>query len=217
MSYINRRRFFGICSCAAAVAAMRSTDLWAADSARFLTRGVVLLPGDLSLTDWPERAARAGLTTIGLHHGNSPQLVIDCVKSPAGQEFLEKCKKLGLQVEYELHAMRELLPRNLFEKNPELFRMNEKGDRTPDSNCCVHNERTLQILADRRSALPRRFIRRRAGISIGAMTASRGVSAEVPRVLRRRAGRDRRESPLRRIAEIGPESPIGALGLHQHH
>ncbi len=35
----------------------------------FDTRGVVLVPEDLSLADWPERAAGAGLTTISLHHG----------------------------------------------------------------------------------------------------------------------------------------------------
>ena len=33
----------------------------------FATRGVVLVPSDLSLADWPERAKEAGLTTIALH------------------------------------------------------------------------------------------------------------------------------------------------------
>jgi hypothetical protein len=44
--------------------------------------------------------------------------------------------------------MKELLPRSLFEKNPELFRMNDKGERSPDSNCCVHSERALEIIAE---------------------------------------------------------------------
>lgn len=77
----------------------------------FATRGVVLVREDLTLADWPQRAKAAGLTTIGLHHQNSPQAVIRCVQSDAGQRFLEQCRKLGLQVEYELHAMQELLPR----------------------------------------------------------------------------------------------------------
>ncbi|MCC6125358.1 MAG: DUF4838 domain-containing protein [Pirellulales bacterium] len=144
----NRRRFLLGCAGGMAAAALPLKNLLAAENAPFATRGVVLLTGDLSLEDWPERAARAGLTTIGLHHGNSPQIVIDCVKSPAGQKFLEKCKQLRLQVEYELHAMRELLPRKLFAKNPELFRMNDKGERTPDNNCCVHSPRALEILAE---------------------------------------------------------------------
>ena len=37
------------------------------------TRGVVLMPEDLSLNDWPERGKKAELTTIALHHQNSPQ------------------------------------------------------------------------------------------------------------------------------------------------
>ena len=36
------------------------------------------------------------------------------LQSDAGQSFLAKCGQLGLQVEYELHAMKELLPRDLF-------------------------------------------------------------------------------------------------------
>src|SRR5262249_43323263 len=72
------------------------------------TRGVVLVPEDLSLADWPERAKNAGLTTIGIHHQNSPQAVIRWIKTDAGQRFLEQCRKLDLAVEYELHAMREL-------------------------------------------------------------------------------------------------------------
>lgn len=58
------------------------------------------MPEDLTLADWPERAKAAGLTTIGIHHQNSPQAVIARVKSDAGQRFLEACGRLGLEVEY---------------------------------------------------------------------------------------------------------------------
>jgi len=119
----------------------------------FKTRGVVLIPDDLTLVDWPERAHRAGLTTIGLHHSASPKVVIDFVRSERGQTFLEQCRALGLQVEYELHAMRELLPRSLFAANPEFFRMNEKGERTPDANFCVHSGRALEIVAENALAM----------------------------------------------------------------
>src|SRR5690349_13639298 len=84
----------------------------------FETRGVMLVPEDLTLKDWPERAHRAGLTTIALHHGSSPKAVACAVQSDEGQRFLERCRQLGLQVEYELHAMKELLPRDLFPKEP---------------------------------------------------------------------------------------------------
>jgi hypothetical protein len=148
MSNYNRRQFLSLSAGGAAATALTPTTQFAADSAGSVTRGVVLLPNDLTLADWPERAKRAGLTTIGIHHGGSPQVVIGWVKSPPGRSFLKQCKKLGLQVEYELHAMRELLPRHLFAKNPVLFRMNQKGNRTPDANCCVHSERGLRIIVE---------------------------------------------------------------------
>jgi Domain of unknown function (DUF4838)/Carbohydrate family 9 binding domain-like len=121
----------------------------------FRTRGVVLVPEDLSLADWPERAARAGLTTIALHHGLSPKVVSDFIHSPAGRDFLTRCAGLGLNVEYELHAMRELLPRALFAAEPALFRMNEQGERTPDANLCVHSVRALEIVSSNAVRLAR--------------------------------------------------------------
>jgi hypothetical protein len=107
----------------------------------------------LTLKDWPERAQRAGLTTIGLHHGSSPRAVARAVQSDEGQRFLESCRRLGLQVEYELHAMKELLPRDLFPKDPTLFRMNDKQERTPDANLCVHSKCALDVVGEHAVAL----------------------------------------------------------------
>lgn len=121
----------------------------------FFTRGVVIHPNDLSLRDWPERAANARLTTIALHDGRSCKVVSRFIASENGQRFLESCRRLGLAVEYELHAMSDLLPRELFAKDPTLFRMNEKGERTPDCNFCAHSERALEIIAENAVALAR--------------------------------------------------------------
>jgi hypothetical protein len=148
---LNRRRFL-----AASVSASVSSAGFKAAGYRqstLLTRGVVSIPEDLTLTDWPERAKRGKLTTIGIHHQNSPQAVIDWIKKDEGQRFLEACKKLGLAVEYELHAMKELLPRRLFEKYPELFRLDEKGNRSPDANCCPHSGRALEVIAEKAVAV----------------------------------------------------------------
>jgi len=60
----------------------------------------------------------------------------------------EMIRRLGLQVEYELHAMKELLPRNLFAKDRTVFRMDDKGERVADFNCCVHSACALEILAE---------------------------------------------------------------------
>ncbi len=112
----------------------------------FLTRGVVITPEDLTLGDWPERAAAAGLTTIGLHAPKSPRLLVKYIQSEDGQRFLNTCRRLGLAVEYELHAMQDLLPRELFDQAPELFRMNEQGTRVREWNLCIHSEEAMQTI-----------------------------------------------------------------------
>src|SRR5207245_243711 len=57
------------------------------------------------------------------------------------------CGKLALEVEYELHAMKELLPRSRFPRHPECFRMDEKGERVADANLCVPAPAALDIAA----------------------------------------------------------------------
>ena len=127
MMNLDRRQFLAGCASGALAVMLRGSEARANSPAikPSATRGVVLVPEDLTLVDWPQRAKDAGLTTIGLHHQNSPQAVIRCVKSDLGQRFLEQCQKLGLEVEYELHAMKELLPRELYGKSPEMFRMDD--------------------------------------------------------------------------------------------
>lgn len=151
----SRRRFLSTCLGGAAWSVLSPRFVRAEPSKEspFTTRGVVLIPEDFTLTNWPQRAKNAGLTTIAIHHQHSPQAVVQWVKTDAGRQVIEQCRKLGLEVEYELHAMKELLPRDLFAKAPELFRMNEKGERTPDANCCVHSEKGLDTIAENAAAI----------------------------------------------------------------
>lgn len=123
------------------------------EPAFFRTRGLVLLPEDLTLADWPQRAQAAGLTTVALHA--TPHAVATFIASEPGQQFLAQCRQRGLQVEYELHAMADLLPRALFQKDPRFFRMNENGERTPDANLCVRSERALEIVCENAVAFAR--------------------------------------------------------------
>jgi hypothetical protein len=113
----------------------------------FATRGVVLMPDDFSLPDWPERLQRAGLTTLALHHSTSVGAVLRFVRSEPGQNVLAHARQLGLHIEYELHALSDLLPRALFEKDKSLFRADESGKRTADFNLCVHSQAALEIVA----------------------------------------------------------------------
>ncbi len=146
---VSRRGFMAAAGfCGAAGSILRGSENAATRPARkqvAATRGVVLLPGDLTLSDWPERVRQAGLTTIGIHDPVSPRNIVRFVQSERGRKFLEKCRELGLEVEYELHAMSELLPRALFKDEPALSRMDEKGERTADANLCISSERALRI------------------------------------------------------------------------
>lgn len=117
-----------------------------------MTRGINLYQEDIgTVAQWPQTAKDAGLTTIAIHpggghKGNTVQNCIDFIQSDKGQQFLKDCERLGLEVEYELHAMKELLPRSLFEKHPEMFRMDKKGKRQRSDNLCVHSEKALEVV-----------------------------------------------------------------------
>jgi len=112
------------------------------------TRGVVVSARDLSgAFDWPRLAHEAGLTTIATHIG--PRDVMPFIMSGRGERFLDACARYGLQVEHELHAIDWLLPRDMFASDPSFFRMNAKGERTPDSNCCPSNPFAIEVIACR--------------------------------------------------------------------
>lgn len=115
-------------------------------SGALATRGLILDIVDLGTLDWPALAHEAGLTTIGTHV--FPAQVAAFIQTDKGQQFLNDCKKYGVEVEHELHSMKDLLPRELFEKNPEMFRMNEEGVRVSDFNCCPNSKEALGIIAE---------------------------------------------------------------------
>ncbi len=117
---------------------------------QFKTRGVVISVTDLTYDQWPEKAAAGGLTSIGIHPFPEKALykTVDYMESDIGLAFLDKCAALGLNVEYEIHAIEHLLPRDMFAENPGLFRMNDEGDRTADINFCPSNADALEIIAE---------------------------------------------------------------------
>ncbi len=152
--FVSRRRFLAAAACVIAGPALvdrrdgrsvRAAEA-AAGGPRFVTRGVVLTVDDLSTLDWPARAEAAGLTTIGTHI--FPHEVAAFVRSGRGQRFLEDCRRRKLEVEHELHAIGDLLPRKLFEKDPSMFRMDEHGERVGDYNLCVHSEAALGVVCE---------------------------------------------------------------------
>lgn len=150
MKITRRQALKSITSTAAVIAASPATLSVAQETAAsHFTRGVVLRPFDLSLKDWPERCAKAGINTIGLHASRRVDVLIDFVTSDEGQEFLVRCADLNIEVEYELHAMGDLLSREYFATDPTLFRMTVSGGRSPEGNCNPFSDIALDIIAEK--------------------------------------------------------------------
>jgi hypothetical protein len=111
----------------------------------FEMRGVVLTVEDLETVDWAKLAHENGINTIGTHV--TPVQVAAFIQSEKGKKFLADCEKYGIYVEHQLHAMGQLLPRELFAEDSTMFRMNKEGRRVKDFNLCVHSQKALDIVA----------------------------------------------------------------------
>ena len=106
---------------------------------------VSLLPGDLAWKGW-ERVLGPVFRTL-LMHGSTEQLMA-WRRTRAAERLLERLAAKGVAVEYIFHACSDLLPRRLFERHPEFFRMDEGWRRTPDANLCVSTPRVEEVLAE---------------------------------------------------------------------
>ena len=115
---------------------------------------MLIHPDELSEA-WIDRLARAGIKTLGIHPkggrnaAKSLEEMIEMMKTPNYRRLIDYAQIRGLDVEYEIHAAGYLLPRTLFEKHPEYFRMNENGERTSDRNLCVSNAQAVELFSKR--------------------------------------------------------------------
>ena len=69
----------------------------------FGMRGAVLSVEDLETADWPRIAHENGINTLGTHI--TPDQVLRFWESEKGRRFQEDCRRYGIEVEHELHAM----------------------------------------------------------------------------------------------------------------
>lgn len=128
----------------------------------FLHRGLLVHPEEYNETLLTELHA-AGLNVLGIHPAGGKKAsdtleeAIRLHAFPAGIKKNEMAHRLGIEVTYEAHALRWLLPGSLFGLVPQWFRMNEKGDRTPDFHMCVSNEEAVFYLENRSEALARQL------------------------------------------------------------
>lgn len=126
-------------------------------------RGIVLIPDDFS-ADWITWMAQDGLDVLKLHMIQKENDLLPFLETGKGKEILRRAGAANIDIEYEIHAFSLLLPRGFFVENPDLFRMDIRGNRTPDCNFCPSNPETLAIvkksaveLADRMRPTMHRF------------------------------------------------------------
>lgn len=117
-------------------------------------RGILVHPEELS-SGWLMRIYKAGINNLGLHPvggvlaHESLQRAIDDFGSTESTRLRNEASALGINLEYEAHVMAWLLPRSLFARHPNWFRMSENGQRTPDFNLCVSNPDALDYVSQR--------------------------------------------------------------------
>lgn len=113
-------------------------------------KGIVLLYKDLC-GKWFELLKGSDISFLGLHtlymYGGMKSYM-EWVQTSEARRQIERFENEGIVVEHELHAIDYLLPRNLFEKDPTLFRENDKGERTADYNLCVSNLEALDRISE---------------------------------------------------------------------
>lgn len=115
-------------------------------------RGIVVYPSDLTSVGckkWVKMANDAGINVIGIHSDTRLETLPKLkafIESEQGEIFFTECEKYNIEVEYEQHILMELLPRDLFEDNPEYFRFDKEGKRNGDYNMCFTSEEAMEIV-----------------------------------------------------------------------
>ena len=108
-----------------------------------------------------DRLLASGVEVLGIHPtGGKTATASLCdllgrVRDPDFCARLDRLRRAGIRVEYELHALSWLLPREKFAERPEWFRMNEAGERVPDYNLCPSSAEALAFVSDRAAVLAR--------------------------------------------------------------
>ena len=121
-------------------------------------RGIIIHAQDAG-DYWADRLEKSGLNVVGIHPAGghdahrSMEECIRLMQTSDWAKFTSRMEKAGIAVEYEMHALSWILERERFEKQPEWFRMDEKGERTADFNLCASNPEALEYVAQRTAML----------------------------------------------------------------
>ena len=125
-------------------------------------RGIVIHDTDCG-EYWAARLEKSEIDTLGVHPagGIDAHLTLaacaEFVKTEKFRRFRERMNRAGIRVEFEMHALSWLMPRELFSAHPDWFRAEENGERTPRFNCCASNPEALEYLSERTALLASLF------------------------------------------------------------
>jgi hypothetical protein len=115
-------------------------------STRQTIRGVVVYPSDIISTGslkLVEFMRESEINVLGIHTNTLSENLSDLrsfIESNEGQLLFKECEKATISIEFESHALHELLPRELFDSHPEYFRLDNDGVRKKDYNMCFSSE-----------------------------------------------------------------------------
>lgn len=113
-------------------------------------KSIVILYRDLC-EEWIDLLDRAHFDTLGLHFIPDRFEMEGYLEwlEREGRPLIERVEAKGITVEHEMHALRYLLPRELFDTHPEYFRVGADGKRTPKHNCCTASDAAMEIVEER--------------------------------------------------------------------
>ena len=128
------------------------------------TVSLLIHPEELDAV-WIDRCVAWGIPTLALHPVGgyraplTMKMMLEKLETAEFRALIDMAVEKGLQIEYEMHAMRYFLPKSEFEKHSEWFRVDENGERNADMNCCVSNPEALDYIAVRAADAAKKLYR----------------------------------------------------------
>lgn len=129
-----------------------------------MRKALIIHPDELN-KKWIDRMVSLGVQTLALHPTGgvnahiSLNMMLELLEKPDYRALIDYAVSCGLHIEYEMHAASYLMPRELFEKRPEWFRMEEDGTRTPKYNFCASHPAAVAFAARRAVELSQKLYR----------------------------------------------------------
>lgn len=121
-------------------------------------KGIIIHPDELT-EQMIELLKNSNLNVLGIHPtggrtaAQSLENLLALLRTPDFQNKLNQVREMGFAVDYEVHALSWLVPRELYTAHTDWFRMDEEGKRVNDFNMCPSNPEALEYLKMRATEL----------------------------------------------------------------